>query len=253
MRVMVDLARVTDDDGEAAVTTGLVLRLRRNPRVGARLQAATGDKAWRGAQHRLMLQGGVLSVSGVSAASKAKNGKPRTAKRSTVQGTWHRPGDKKGEPIDILLIDGHPHLREVDVDGEIHDRFLKRIQTKCKESRRDGTYSWYSRYPVPEDLGGGEVWLRHLSDDDDRRNKFNREENLRVISPLDDVFPPMHGRRQDSEAINDLIEQTLWKNRAHSYGADRQFWDLVGLAMLMAVSAPEAYRRGQLRRRALAA
>lgn len=41
--------------------------------------------------------------------------------------------------------------------------------------------------------------------------------------------------------------------RAHSYGGDRQFWDLFGLAMAMAVSAPEASRRSQLAKRPLAA
>ncbi|MEO6629296.1 MAG: hypothetical protein ABIP03_12095 [Aquihabitans sp.] len=254
VRVMVDLARVHDDEGgEAVVTSAMVLRLRDNPRVGVRLQAATGDKAWRGTHHRLMLQGGVLSVSGVSAARKATANKPRVAKRSTTQGTWHRPGDEGGQPTDILLVDGHPHLKEVDVEGEIHDRFLERVQTKNKKCERDGTYSWYGKYAVPNDLGGGYIWVRHLSDDADDWNNFNREENLRVISPLDRDFPAMHGRRQDTESTNDLIEQTLWKKRAHSYGGERQFWDLFGLAMLMAVTAPEAYRRGQLRKRARAA
>ena len=252
---MVDFARVRDNEvgGEAAVTVEMVRHLRSHPLVGDSLQAAVGDKAWRGAHHRLMLQLGVLSVSPMPAAKKARDGNPRVPKRSTIGGSWHRAGQEKGEPVDITLLDGHPHFREVDVDGEIHDRLLERVQSKRKELRRSGSFTWYSVYAVPDDLGGGQVWLRHLSDNDDHKNDKNREENLRVISPYDPDYPAIHGRRQDSESLNDLIEQTNWKNRAHSYGDDRQFLDLFGLAMAMAVTTPEAYRRSQLRRRPAAA
>ncbi len=253
VRFMLDLVKILDGD-EAAETVRMALRLRAYPLVGDRLQAVVADMAWRGVHHRLMLQAGVLSVSGVHAAVKAKDSQPRVPKRSVVQGMWRPAGSVTAEPRDVLLRDGHPHLREVDVDGEIHERRLDRVQTKRKgPSRRDGAYTWYSVYAVPDDLGGGRIWLRHLADEDDQDNGMNREENLRVISPLDPDFAAIHGRRQDSESLNDLIEQTLWKKRAHSYGIHRQFWDLLGLGMAMAVTAPEAYRRAKRRRRGQAA
>ena len=86
---------------------------------------------------------------------------------------------------------------------------------------------------VPEHLGGGQITVRLHQDEDDRRRKFNRTENVRPIPPSDPDFPRLYGRRNDSESLNRSLEDTLFLGRAHSLGWRRQKVEMLGWALMV--------------------
>jgi hypothetical protein len=92
---------------------------------------------------------------------------------------------------------------------------------------------WYSDYRLPDDLGIGVVTVRLHADAKDAARKFNRTENVRPIPPDDPAFDELFRRRNDAEAINRALEDTLWLNRAHSVGHRRQLFNLLGYAVMV--------------------
>ena len=82
-------------------------------------------------------------------------------------------------------------------------------------------------------LGGGQITVRLHQDNDDRRRKFNRTENVRPIPPSDPDFPRLYGRRNDSESLNRSLEDTLFLCRAHSLGWRRQQVEMLGWAVMV--------------------
>ena len=96
-----------------------------------------------------------------------------------------------------------------------------------------GLYPWYNDYRLPEHLGGGQISVRLHQDEDDRRRKFNRTENVRPIPPSDPDFPRLYGRRNDSESLNRSLEDTLFLGMAHSLGWRRQQVEMLGWALMV--------------------
>src|SRR4051812_5866813 len=62
---------------------------------------------------------------------------------------------------------------------------------------------------------------------------LNRTENVRAIPPGDPDFYRLYARRNDSESLNRLMEDSLFIGRAHSLGRSRQLVDLLGWALLV--------------------
>ena len=86
---------------------------------------------------------------------------------------------------------------------------------------------------MPEHLGGGQITVRLHQDDEDRRRRFNRTENVRPIPPSDPDFSRLYGRRNDSESLNRALEDTLFLGRAHSLGWRRQQVEVLGWALMV--------------------
>ncbi len=94
-------------------------------------------------------------------------------------------------------------------------------------------YRWYNDFHLPEHLGGGQITVRLHQNEDDRKRKFNRTENIRPIPPRDPDFPRLYGRRNDSESLNRALEDTLFLGRAHSLGWRRQQVEMLGWALMV--------------------
>jgi len=75
------------------------------------------------------------------------------------------------------------------------------------------------------------VTVRLHGNDEDRRRKFNRTENVRPIPPGDPDFERLYRRRNDAESINRHLDDTLWLRRAHSVGHLRQTLNVLTYAI----------------------
>lgn len=117
---------------------------------------------------------------------------------------------------------------------------LQRGQIRRRRNK-DGTFRFYADYVVPDTLGGGAIRNEPLHiTAQDRTSGFNRTEHLRGIPPGDEDYDRLYPRRSDAESIHRYLDDTMFLSRAHSNGADRQFVDLLGFAIV--VNALSAHR-----------
>ena len=94
-----------------------------------------------------------------------------------------------------------------------------------------GTFRWYNDYRLPDEYGAGTVTVRLHGNDDDKKRRFNRTENVRPIAPGDPDFQRLYPRRNDAESINRHLDDTLFLRRAHTIGQVRQTLNLLTYAM----------------------
>ena len=87
------------------------------------------------------------------------------------------------------------------------------IELRRKRTHRirdkSGLYRWHNDYALPAEHGGGSMTVRLHANDEDGRRRFNRTENLRPIPPSDPDFRRLYARRNDSEAINRPINDSM--------------------------------------------
>ena len=88
--------------------------------------------------------------------------------------------------------------------------------------------------------------MRLHANDDDAARGLNRTENVRAIPPGDPDFHRLYARRNGSESLNRLLEDSLYIRRAHSLGRSRQLVDLLGWALLVNSLTLAGHRRGRL-------
>ena len=93
--------------------------------------------------------------------------------------------------------------------GDLRFAPLARIRTHRMRAR-SGLYRWYNDYRLPEHLGGGQITVGLHHDDEDRKRRFNRTENVRPIPRSDPDFARLYGRRNDSESLNRALQDTLF-------------------------------------------
>jgi hypothetical protein len=89
---------------------------------------------------------------------------------------------------------------------------------------------WPDSYLLTNDCG----WLitvRLHANDEDRKRKFSRTENVRRVAPGHPDFSRLYGRRNDAESINRHLDDTLWLRRAHSVGHLRQTLNVLTYAL----------------------
>ncbi|MCB0970619.1 MAG: hypothetical protein KDA97_03730, partial [Acidimicrobiales bacterium] len=70
-------------------------------------------------------------------------------------------------------------------------------------------------------------------------------ENVRAIPPSDPDFSRLYARRNDAEATNRSLDDTLWLRRAHSVGHERQHLNLLGFALATNALATHRHRDRQ--------
>ncbi len=139
-----------------------------------------------------------------------------------------------GSPLTVRLFSeaGAIGVMRPTEAGEL--QFTPFVRKRTHRMKADsGLYRWYNDFRLPEHLGGGQITVRLHQNDDDRKRRFNRTENVRPIPPADPDFPRLYGRRNDSESLNRALEDTLFLGRAHSLGWRRQQVEMLGWALMV--------------------
>jgi hypothetical protein len=189
-RMILDVAYVASSGGEAAKAVETFTRL--HPLVpGA--QAVVYDTALRGVHHQqLMRDLGLMTVNRVAAAAGSRQqgggkGRKRIEKSTFVETKSVRT---PSGPRDVKLFaqGGQIGLADLTETGELVFTPLQRIRTHRTESK-SGTFRWYNDHRLPGDHGSGVVTVRLHANDEDRKRKFNRTENVRPIAP---AIPTSH-------------------------------------------------------------
>ncbi len=198
-------------------------------------QAVVYDGAFRGTHlHHLITHHGVIPIARVH---KAKGGKPRDTFLAAVPVR----GAAGAASIEVHLVGGAPHARQLAVDGTP----LLHPLTRTRLLRRHDRDGWrlYGEYTVPDALGGGLVRLRLDQTTDDVATGFNREEHLRPIPPSDPDHNRLYARRNDTESGNRLLDDSMLRERAHTVGRHRQLLNLTTWAALRNAAAAHQHAR----------
>ena len=231
MRIIVDTAFVATSGGEAAQAVDMFTRL--HPLVpGA--QAVIYDTALRGVQHQQLLRDlGLMTVNRVAAAagSRQKGNKSRKRIEKTTYVETKTVKTRTGQ-IEVRLFarGGQIGLGELSENGELAFIPLERVRTHRTRSKT-GSFRWYNDFRLPPEHESGIVTVRLHGNDDDRKRRFNRTENVRPIPPGDPDFERLYRRRNDAESINRHLDDSLWLRRAHSIGHLRQTLNMLTYAL----------------------
>ena len=231
-RIILDAAFVSTSGGEAGIAVDLFSRLR--PLVPG-TQAVIYDTALRGVHHQqLMRDLGWMTINRVTAAAGSRqqgSGKSRKRVEKTTYVETKAVTTAHGtRDVKLFARGGQIGLTELTETGELTFEPLQRLRTHRTESKA-GTYRWYNDYRLPDGHGGGVVTIRLHGNDEDKKRKFNRTENVRPIPPGDPDFERLYRRRNDAESINRHLDDSLWLRRAHSIGHRRQTLNLLTYAL----------------------
>ncbi len=126
-------------------------------------------------------------------------------------------------------LQGAAHILEVDSLGNVVLLPAKRLKTERRKNS-DGTWRMYNLWQAPD---GGTFREPVIDTDDDKLRKLNRAERLRSIPPTDPDYKELYGRRNDAEAQNRMLDDSLWLGRAHSMGAQRHLLDWLGYGLVV--------------------
>jgi hypothetical protein len=170
-------------------------------------QVVLYDGALRGTHRRELFRLGKIPV---TPPRSRDNPNPREHTYGEVE--VHDGGE---DAIQVQLVDGLPHAKELADDGSPIYTPLERTRTTKPRGPRGACWC---EYGVPEGLGGGSIWLRVTQDDQDIAEGFNREEWLHAIAPGDPDYERLYPRRNDAESGNNTLDNSLWRERAHSIG-----------------------------------
>lgn len=203
-RVLLDVIHAPVAGGEAKYAVAAFERTKPNL-PGA--QVALYDGALRGKHLSELYRCGYLPMARMT---RAPGG--RLPEVHYGAATVRRP-DGSTEQVQIHLVHGAPHLKEIGVDGEPILTPLRRAKTSTAHGKR-----WYNEYEVPPEYGGGTVRLRLDSTKDDVSKSFNREEHLRAIPPEDEDYEALYALRNDAESGNRTLDDSMLRERAHSVG-----------------------------------
>ena len=234
-RIILDVEWVADKGGEAKVAMNCFTRVA--PLVpGA--QGVIYDTALRGVHHQTLLRDlGLLPVNRVQAAVKDSK-KPRRKQGRRIEKSVHVEDktvtliDGRSKVVSLFARGGAIGVVELAEAGEPMFTELERVRTHRYEGK-NGLFRWHNDYALPESLGGGLVTVRLHGNEEDKRRKLNRTENVRPIPPSDPDFKALYARRNDAESINRGIDDSMWLSRAHSVGHDRQKVNLIGYALMV--------------------
>ena len=244
-RMILDLERVPEPGGEAAVAMACFRRLA--PHVpGA--QGVIYDAALRGVHHQVLLRElGLIPVNRVTAAEKGAKA-PRRGQGQRVEKSVHvedkevsSPGGGKAT-VRLFARGGAIGVVRATVTGEPLFVELPRLRTH-RNRDLSGAYRWYNDYQLPLEEGGATVTVRLHGTDEDRARRLNRTENVRVVAQTDPDFARLYPRRNDIESINRALDDSLYLGRAHSKGQLRQQAELLGYALAVNSLALDRHRR----------
>jgi hypothetical protein len=226
-RIILDVAFVATSRGEAARAVEMFTRL---APLAPGTQAVIYDTALRGVHHQqLMRDLGLMTVNRVAAAAGSRNSHKRIEKTTFIETKTVRTPTGERE-IRLFSQGGRVGLGELNETGDLTFVPLDRVRTHRSESK-SGTFRWYNDYRLPDDHGTGSVTVRLHGNDEDKKRRFNRTENVRPIPPGDPDFERLYPRRNDAESINRHLDDTLFLRRAHTVGQLRQTLNLLTYAL----------------------
>jgi hypothetical protein len=234
-RVILDVEHVASPGGEAAVAVDCFSRL--VPLAPGTL-GVIYDTALRGKHHhRLLRELGVVCVNRVAAAE--NHGGQRTGwkgvridKSVHVEDRELRLADGRTKTLRLYAKAGAIGIVEFNEDGSSRFVRLKRRRIHRNELK-NGRFAWYQDYVLPPSYSRGTVTVRLHGNDEDTARGLNRSENVRAIPPGDRDFYKLYARRNDSESLNRLLEDSLYIGRAHSLGHSRQQVEILGWALMV--------------------
>ena len=234
-RVILTVAHVSAEKGmknsEVDITMDALSRIL--PKVPGAL-AVTADGMLRGVHiNELISKHGILVISPSQAKSK-KSGE-RVEHSGPLQEFVFTYADGTTSSVEIFHSGGALAIRVWD-DTENGYR-LDPLQQINSEHRRnkDGTWRFYVRYLVPDPNGGDSAVMRVpvTTDDDDLARGFNRSQYIRQVPAGTDSYKKVYPRRSDSESLNRQIDDSLYRNRARSFGAKGQLLNLLSHAVVL--------------------
>jgi hypothetical protein len=235
-RIILDVARSPGERGEAAHAMDMFDELLP---LMPHAEVVVYDGALRGTHlNHLMTRHGIIAL-----ARLHNSGGEQVLERHYGRAEIRRPNGTTYE-VDLHLRDGAPCIKDLDEEGNVHLIPLDRLKL-TRTQRTDGTWRWYMELGVPESYGGGTIRLRCDQMAEDEATGFNRPEHLRLIPDSDPDWQPIMGRRSDSESGNRVIDDSFWRERAHSVGAPAQLFDLIGHQIQRNARAVEIHRRRQ--------
>ena len=221
-RVMLAVGHVPEPGREAERSIELIRRIHHHATDG--ISAVVYDGAFRGVHHHELMTDLGLVVINKPHGTRSK--KPRTL----PLGTWSHPtgaGECEhalvahgGDVCDATLDDAgnttlsdplkRTQVRRYERPGSRY-RFSLGVRVRCASG--DFT-AWISPHPGPGDTTAG------------------RSDQLRLVSPHEDLFGELYGLRNDSEAINANYKATHVYDRAPVLGWRRQLLDLLAWSIL---------------------
>ncbi len=232
-RIILDVEWAPGRGSEAAVATECFGRLA--PLIpGA--QGVIYDTALRGVHHQTLLrEHGLIPINKVTAASgsdktSGKNPRRRVEKSVHIEDKKLEFEDGSHRTLSLYAQGGAVGLGQLTDIGEVEFVELRRVRTRRFQ---DGTglFRWYNDYFVPG--ARTVVTVRLHGNEEDKKRRFNRTENVRPIPPSDPDFRALHRRRNDAESINRGLVDSLYLGRAHSVGHARQHVNLLGYALMV--------------------
>ncbi len=126
-------------------------------------------------------------------------------------------------------VQGAAHILEVDSAGAEVLLPAKLLKTERRKNS-DGTWRMYNLWQAP---GGGTFREPVIDTDEDKLSKLNQAERLRSIPPTDPDYKEIYGRRNDAEAQNRALDDSLWLGRAQSMDAQRHLLDWLGYGLVV--------------------
>jgi hypothetical protein len=244
-RIILDAEHVSSLGGEASVAMECFGRL--VPLAPGTL-GVIYDMALRGTHHQQLLRElGIIGVNRVMAEEHRKGTGSgwkgvRIEKSVHVEDRVRRLGDGTTTTIRLFARAGAIGIVEFSESGTAQFIALKRKRIH-RNRLKDGRFAWYQDYVLPAAYGGGTITVRLHANDEDAARGLNRPENVRAIPPADRDFFKLYQRRNDSESLNRLLEDSLYIGRAHSLGHARQQVEIFAWALL--VNALTLARRAQ--------
>ena len=234
-RIILDVQHVPSPGGEAAVAVDCFSRL--VPLAPGTL-GVIYDTALRGTHHqRLLRELGILCVNRVTAAENRGGARAgwkgvRIEKSVHVEDRELRLADGMTKTLRLFAKAGAIGIVEFSEDGSSRFVRLKRRRIH-RNLLRNGLFGWYQDYLLPPSYGGGTITVRLHGNYEDAARGLNRAENVRAIPPGDPDFYKLYARRNDSESLNRLLEDSLYIGRVHSLGHARQQVEILGWALVV--------------------
>lgn len=216
-RVILDFDAVRAGAEADTATQVLDRVLGRNPGV----EVVVYDGAFKGKHLAwLIREWGVIGIS-----PPASDKQPWVLGRFPVSGGRHQ---------DAMLVAhaGRLMVEVIRFDGESELLPLTRVKLAWRPNA--DSHRLYGDFELPVAAGGGRILgIQFHAIDEDQAKGFNRAENLRPIPKGDDEYQTYYGRRNDAEAINRVLKDTLWGRRAHSKDTEGVLLDFLGFGLLI--------------------
>jgi hypothetical protein len=214
-------------NGEAGLATRMALALADHIHdAGGSAHFVSYDAALRGVNLDLLLKKGYTVLSPVHATAAGRE--PLKQIGECPCGTVHDLNTTNGDIWEARLLD----------TGEQHDQ---RCQRKRLEKRpHKNACSWFVEIRLS---CGNTKHIRIDHDDKDADKRSNRVERLRQHPPGSPLYELMYGRREESESVHNILDNTLHLGRMIAHTASKQLLAMLGFMLARNTFARYAHKQ----------